>query len=579
MKTFVRLLAFVKPFWKGVLLSIFTSAATVGSSIGLLGTSAYLISFAALQPSIAYLQVAIVGVRFFGLARGLFRYLERLSSHSVNFRLLARLRVWFYCELEPLAPARLMNYRGGDLLQRAVGDIEVLENFYIRVIAPPLAALLVTLGAGWLMTGWHPELASVLAGGLLLGGIAVPWLAHRISQAPGRGLAAARAQMSATYIESLQGLADLLAYGQESALRDRMSQSESRLAAVQMRLAWSGGVGNALGQLVGNLTLVAILLVAIPLVRAGQLDGVLLAVVSLVTLASFEAVAPLPQAAQMLEASLESARRLFELVDAQPAVLEPASPLPPPAGSELRVRNLTHRYTAAQPPALQGLDLDLPPGRKVALVGHSGAGKSTLQALLMRFWDAPADAIILDNQDIRDYRSEDARRVFAFVPQSTYLFTSTLRQNLHLARPDAPDQDLHAVLEQAGLRDWLEQLPNGLDTWLGERGQQMSGGECQRLAVARALLYDAPVVLLDEPTAHLDAITEQELIDTLHRVLAGKTVLWASHSLTGMQWMDEIVVLESGRAVERGTHAQLIKKGGLYATMYRIQHDELIADL
>jgi ATP-binding cassette subfamily C protein CydC len=243
------------------------------------------------------------------------------------------------------------------------------------------------------------------------------------------------------------------------------------------------------------------------------------------------------------------------------------------------VSNLTHRYTAAQPPALQGLDLDLPPGRKVALVGHSGAGKSTLQALLMRFWDAPADAIILDNQDIRDYRSEDARRVFAFVPQSTYLFTSTLRQNLHLARPDAPDQDLHAVLEQAGLRDWLEQLPNGLDTWLGERGQQMSGGECQRLAVARALLYDAPVVLLDEPTAHLDAITEQELIDTLHRVLAGKTVLWASHSLTGMQWMDEIVVLESGRAVERGTHAQLIKKGGLYATMYRIQHDELIADL
>lgn len=579
MKTFLRLLAFVKPFWKGVLLSILTSAATVGSSIGLLGTSAYLISFAALQPSIAYLQVAIVGVRFFGLARGLFRYLERLSSHSVNFRLLARLRVWFYRELEPLAPARLMHYRGGDLLQRAVGDIEVLENFYVRVVAPPLAALLVTLGAGWLMAGWHSQLAGVLAGGLLLGGVAVPWLAHRISQAPGRRLAAARAQMSAATIESLQGLADLMAYGQDNDLRNRLRLGERDMADAQMRLAWTGGAGNALVQLAGNLTLLAVLLAAIPLVRAGQLDGVLLAVVSLVTLASFEAVAPLPQAAQMLETSLESARRLFELVDAQPAVLEPASPLPPPAGAELRVRNLTYRYETAQPPALEGVDLDLPPGRKVALVGPSGAGKSTLLALLMRFWDAPPGAISLDHRDIRDYRSEDARRMFAWVSQSAYLFTATLRQNLTLARPEATDQDLQAVLEQAGLRDWLEGLPNGLDTWLGERGQQMSGGERQRLSVARALLQDAPVVLLDEPTAHLDAVTEQELIETLHRVLAEKTVLWASHSLTGMQWMDEIVVLEGGRAVERGTHAQLIEKGGLYASMYRIQHDELIADI
>ncbi len=579
MKTFLRLLTFVKPFWKGVLLSILTSAATVGSSIGLLGTSAYLISFAALQPSIAYLQVAIVGVRFFGLARGLFRYLERLSSHSVNFRLLARLRVWFYRELEPLAPARLMHYRGGDLLQRAMGDIEVLENFYVRVVAPPLAALLVTLGAGWLMAGWHPQLAGVLAGGLLLGGVAVPWLAHRISQAPGRRLAAARAQMSAAYIESLQGLADLMAYGQENTLRKRMRLGESHMANAQMRLAWTGGAGNALGQLVGNLTLLAVLLAAIPLVRTGQLDGVLLAVVSLVTLASFEAVAPLPQAAQMLEASLESARRLFELVDAPPAVLEPASPLPPPAGAELRVCNLIHRYDAAQPPALDGVNLDLPPGRRVALVGPSGAGKSTLLALLMRFWDAPPGAISLDHRDIRDYRSEDARRMFAWVSQSAYLFTATLRQNLTLARPKASDQNLHAVLEQAGLRNWLEGLPNGLDTWLGERGQQMSGGERQRLCVARALLQDAPVVLLDEPTAHLDAVTEQELIETLHRVLDGKTVLWASHSLTGMQWMDEIVVLEGGRVVERGIHAQLIEKGGLYASMYRIQHDELIVDL
>lgn len=579
MKTFLRLLSFVRPFWKGVLLSLLASAATVGSSIGLLGTSAYLISFAALQPSIAVLQVAIVGVRFFGISRGVFRYLERLSSHAVNFSLLSRLRVWFYQALEPLAPARLMQYQSGDLLQRAVGDIEVLENFYVRVIAPPLAALLVTLGVGWLMGSWRAELAGVLVSGLLLGGIAVPWLAYRMSKHPGQKLVEARSNLSAGYVESLQGLADILAYGQETALRQRLSRNEKQLASAQMRLAWAGGAGNALSQLTACLTLFIILLVAIPLVRGGQLDGVLLAVVSLVTLASFEAVTPLPQAAQMLEASLNSARRLFELADMQPVVQEPHAPLPAPAAGEIQVRNLTFRYEKSLPDAVQQLDLILPPGRKVGLVGPSGAGKSTLLALLMRFWDAPSSTILLNGEDLGKFRSEDIRRLFSLVSQSTYLFTATLRQNLLLARPDAEDATLESVLAQVGLSDWYAGLPDGLNTWLGEHGQQMSGGERQRLAVARALLQNAPVVLLDEPTAHLDALTERQLTETLHTVLRGRTVLWATHSLTGMEWMDEIIVLDKGRIVERGTHKQLIKSGALYAQLWQIQHDELINDL
>lgn len=579
MTTFVRLLGFVRPFWKGVALSVLTSAATVGSSIGLLGTSAYLISFAALHPSIALLQVAIVGVRFFGISRGILRYLERLTAHSVNFKLLSRLRVWFYRALEPLAPARLMQYHSGDLLQRAVGDIEVLENFYVRVIAPPLAALLVTFGVGWLTGGWRVELAGVLVAGLLLGGIAVPWLAWRISKIPGRELVAARAALSAEYIESLQGLADLLAYGQEAALRQRLNEHEQRLSVAQMRLAWAGGAGNALSQLTANLTLFAVLLVAIPLVRGGQLDGVLLAVVSLVTLASFEAVAPLPQAAQMLEASLKSAQRLFEIADSRPAVEDPAAPLPPPVASDIQVRNLSFRYEDSLPEALNHVDLTLPVGRKVALVGPSGAGKSTLLALLMRFWDAPAGTILLNGQDIRDFRAEESRRLFSLVSQTTYIFTATLRQNLLLACPDAGETALENALTQAGMGDWFTHLPEGLDTWLGERGQQMSGGERQRLAVARALLQDAPVVLLDEPTAHLDAITERQVIETLQATFRGHSVVWATHSLAGMDWMDEIVVLDAGRVVERGTHKQLLKSGGLYANLWQIQHNELIKDL
>ncbi|WP_172797891.1 amino acid ABC transporter ATP-binding/permease protein, partial [Longilinea arvoryzae] len=330
--------------------------------------------------------------------------------------------------------------------------------------------------------------------------------------------------------------------------------------------------------LTANLTLFIILLVAIPLVGAGKLDGVLLAVVSLVTLSSFEAVAPLPQAAQMLEASLDSARRLFELVDAEPAVSEPDAPSKPPVSADLSVRSLTFRYEAGLAPALQGADLELTPGRKVALVGPSGAGKSTLLALLMRFWDVPAGTVFIDGQDIRSYRSEDARRLFSLVSQTTYLFTATLRENLRLANPDAGAGDFERALDQAGLRDWFVRQPDGLDTWLGERGQQMSGGERQRLSLARALLQNAPVVLLDEPTAHLDPLTEREIIHTLHAVLKEQTVLWATHSLKGMEWMDEIVVLDRGQVVERGTHRQLMKLDGLYARMWRIQNEALPPD-
>jgi ATP-binding cassette subfamily C protein CydC len=578
MKTFLRLLGFLRPFVGGIGLSVLASTATIASSIGLLGTSAFLIASAALQPSIAALQVAIVGVRFFGISRGAFRYLERLNSHSVNFKLLANLRIWFYQALEPLAPARLIGYQSGDLLQRAVGDIEVLENFYVRVISPPLAAFLVTIGAGWLLGGWKSSLAGVLIGGLLLGGIAVPLIAYHLGRIPGQTLVKVRAELSASYVETLQGLADLLAYGQETAVRTRLGKLEQKLSTGQMRLAWAGASGNALGQLTANLTLLLVLLVAIPLVSTGKLEGVLLAVVSLVVLASFEAVSPLPQAGQMLEACLASARRLFKLADLEPAVKEPATPLAAPDAGKLSLRNLSFTYGDSLPMVLRDIDLIVAPGRKIALVGPSGEGKSTILALLMRFWEPTSGAILLGSNDYRLYRSEDTRRLFALVSQSTYLFTATLRQNLLLAKPDADEAELLRVLDQAGLQDWFRQLPNGLDTWLGERGQQMSGGERQRLALARMLLQDAPIVLLDEPTAHLDTIYARQLIETLQAVLENHTVVWATHNLVAMDWMDEIIVVDEGRIVERGKHASLLSSGGLYARLWKIQNTELIPD-
>jgi len=576
-RTMARLLRLLRPFVGWVLFSVLLGVATIASGIGLLGTSAYLIARAAQHPSIAVLQVAIVGVRFFGITRGLFRYLERLISHSVNFRLLAQLRSWFYRRLEPLAPARLQAYRSGDLLSRAMGDIETLENFYVRAVAPPVVALVVTVGMALFVGQWSAALGWLLAGGLLAAGAGVPCLTYGLSRHSGRQLVAKRAELSAGLVDSVQGLSDLLAFGGQAAQRETLARRSAALGAAQMRQAWVSAAGNAAGQLLANLTLLGVLLLAIPLVTAGRLDGVMLAVLALLTLSSFEAVTPLPQAAQQLTASLEAARRLFDLVDASPAVDEaaPAPPLEAVVAGRLVVRNLCFRYAPGLPPALCDLNLTVTPGQRVALVGPSGAGKTSLVNVLLRFWEYEAGEIELNGVDLRRWPLEAARRQMALVTQSTYLFTATLRQNLLLGNPQAGEAELLQALERAGLGTWLAGLPVGLDTWLGEHGLRMSGGERQRLAVARTLLRPAGMWVLDEPTAHLDALTGRELVRTLLTVTQGCSAIWITHRLDGLEAMDEIVVLQAGRVAERGRHADLLARRGTYARLWELDHDAL----
>ncbi len=571
----VRLISFLRPFAAQSALSILLSAATVASSIGLLGTSAFLIASAALHPSVADLQVAIVGVRFFGITRGLFRYAERLLSHWVNFSLLARLRGWFYRALEPLAPARLQDTHSGDLLGRITAGIDTLENFYVRAVAPPVSAVLITVGMAWFTGRWDPRLGLVLAGGMLLAGVGLPLLSYRLGRAPGKRLAILRADLSAALVDGIQGLSDALAYGQAAARAETVSRLGEETGRAQLRLVLAGAAGEALSLLVTNLTLLLVLAVAIPLVSGGQLDGVLLSVLALLTLASFEAVAPLPQAGQQLESSLAAARQLFAVVYASPAVSDPAAPLPLPPAFHLAIRSLTFRYRPDDVPALQDFHLDLPPGKRVAVVGASGAGKTTLLSLLLRFREVEPDRITLNGRDLRCYAAADVRRRTAYIAQSTYLFAATLRQNLSLANPSASEEQMRRALSQAGLEEWLASLPEGLDAWPGEHGAQLSGGERQRLAFARAVLQDASLYLLDEPTAHLDALTERALMAVLETLTRGRSLLLVTHRLTGLDWLDEIIVLDQGRVIERGSHAQLLALGGEYARLLQIQNRDL----
>jgi ATP-binding cassette subfamily C protein CydC len=550
---------------------------TLAAGVGLMGTSAWLLSKAALHPSIAAISVAVVGVRAFGVARATLRYLERLASHDVTLRLLARLRVAVYRALVPLAPARLAGYRSGDLLGRVIEDVAALETLYVRVIGPSLAAVAVAALVVLVLWPFGPPLAAAAVLGLAASGTAFPWLAWRLGRGPGRRLASLRGDLAARLVDAVQGQADLLAFGREADHAAAVGAVSRQAVGEQQRLARASALGGSLTGLGADLTAVAVLALAIPSVRAGDLDGVHLAVVTLVTLAAFEAVAALPAAWLGLGAVRESAGRLFEVTDQPPAVAEPAGPDAGPAAAPaaapraLEARDLRFTYPGEPRPALDGVSLRLEPGRRVAVVGPSGSGKSTLVHLLLRFWDVPPGSLLLDGGDARAWPSDRVRGAIAFAAQRAHLFTGTLRENLALAAPGAAEAALRAVLATVRLDDLVARRPEGLDTWIGEQGLQLSGGERQRLALARALLKDAPFLLLDEPTAHLDALTERDVMREIVRAGEGRATLLVTHRLVSLEAFDEVLVLERGRVAERGRARDLARSGGTFARLLALR--------
>jgi len=567
------LLGFLRGYEPLVTLSVLLGALTIGANISLLGTSAWLIAAAALQPPLGSLYVAIVGVRFFGIARAAFRYAERLVSHDVTFRVLARLRVWLYRQLEPLFPAILATHRTGDLLARIVGDVEVLENFYVRLLAPVLVAGVTAAGVGLFLAGYGPELAAVFLGCFVAAGGLLPlWMRH-LGREPAREVVARRAHLSGLLVDGILGLADLLAYGRADAHAEGLAQADAAYGRAQQHLARLSAFHTGLGTLLTNLALWGLLVLAIPSVAAGRIEGVMLGALGLLTLAAFEAATPLPQAAQTWESVRTAAGRLLELADSPPPVREPAHPAPLPQEASLEVDGLTFTYPGATRPALDGVSFRVPAGKKVAIVGPSGAGKSTLAHLLLRFWDPERGEIRLGGVPLKALPSEAVRSFFVVVPQRVEVFSATLRENLLLARPGATPEELEEAVQAAGLEEVVSRLPQGYDTYLGERGGQLSAGERQRVAIAQAVLRlrEAPILLVDEPTAHLDPATEREVVASLLRLAQGRTVVWISHRLVGMEGMDEILVLDGGRIVERGTHAELLARGGLYRRLWELQ--------
>lgn len=568
MNILVKLLKLARPYTWWLLLALITGWATITSSIGLLMTAAWLIAKAALQPSFHELQIGIVGVRFFGIARGVLRYLERLVSHSTTFRLLARLRVWFYTSLEPLAPARLSNYKSGDLLQRIVGDIDTLENLYSRVIAPPLTALLVTILMWWVLGIFAWPLSLALFCFHALAALGIPLLSAHLTRGMATKLSAVRTAQQATTIDFVQGMAELQLFNRlDSQLADMNTLKEQELDLIRRQNL----VRNAHEPLVSlcmSAAVITTLLILGPLVGSGTLDSIWSGVIVIGVMASFEAFLPLPAALEHLDADREAGKRIFDIIDAEPEVATPENPLKPGADHTIGFHNVSFSYPGSRRKALDQVSFTLEHGRKTAIVGPSGAGKSTIAALLHRFYNPTEGTITLGGIDIMNLDPDDVRNHVGTVSQRTYLFARTIRENLLIGNPQADDEELKRALEEAG----LETFSDKLDQWAGQHGMQLSGGERQRLSLARALLHDAPVLILDEATANLDTITEKAIMENMMAFGNRKTLVAITHRLYGMEAFDRILVLKNGHIAEQGSHSELMARDGLYAAMWNLQH-------
>ena len=531
------------PRWRLAVTAIL-GALTVLFGVGLMATSGYLISRAAEHPPILSLMVTIVAVQFFGIGRPVLRYFERLASHDMALRFLGSLRARFYGRIEPLAPAELASYRQGDLLSRMVADVDALQNLYLRGLLPPLVAVLagaVSIGAA---AAFLPAAGLVLAGGLLVGGVAVPALAGGLGSRAARRQASARGLLSAELVESLRGAPELVAFGAQAAALDRVRAADRTLVNLARRDAFATGAADGLGLAVTGATVAGVLAVAVTASASGSLDRVLIATLALLAVAAFEAVTPLATAARELSATLASGRRVLELVDVAPTVHDPTAPAPAPVWPfSVALEDVRARYPGQPHPAVEGVSFRLEPGERVALLGPSGAGKTTVVNLLLRFLDPERGRVTLGGRDAREFRQDDVRRAIAVAGQDSHLFSDTIGANVRLGRPDASDDEVADALRRAQIWQWISRLPDGLDTFVGEEGRELSGGQRQRVVLARALLADAPVLVLDEPTAHLDPETASELVDDVFSAAGNRTVLLITHRTEGLDLVDRVLTL------------------------------------
>ena len=574
-KNLISFLRLFRPHYRHMGLGTFLGWLSVIASVGLLGLSGWFISaaaFAGLSLGTAYLFnffYPSIGVRLFAFTRTLSRYAERIVIHDATFRMLATLRLWFYRKIEPLAPARLMQYRSTDILNRIVSDIETLDNLYVRVFSPSIIALLTIIAVVLFLVFFDVWIAGTALLFLLISGIVLPLATTKSGSDTGRQLTLGTARIRIHAVESIQGLSELMIFDAWNRQINTLKKESDALIQIQGRMSRIRGLSMAGTTLLTGLATLSCLYIGVHLVARGLLDGANLALVGFAVLASFEALSPLPAAYQYLGQTKKAAERLLEIVHAPPVVTFPNVSRAPMERFHIHFNSIDFRYEDSDPWILEKFDLHIKQGRRVAILGETGAGKSTLFNLLVRFWNPTKGCIRIGGHDLETFAEFDLRKTIGVVSQQTHLFQTTLRENLLMAQPHADEAALNCALEKAQLLDWVKGLPRGLDSWIGEAGSGLSGGQARRLCLARMFLQDAPIWVLDEPTEGLDKRTEQKVMQALFQAAQNHTLLVITHRTSALEHFDDIILMEQGRIIARGEHDALMRTSQRYAALVR----------
>ncbi len=565
----------IQRHWPAMALGALLSLLAAMAAIGLLCLSGWFLAASAY----AGLNVATakafnfflpsIGVRLFAMTRTLARYGERIVSHDATFRILETLRGWCYGRIEPLVPARLSQYHSGDLLTRIITDIDTLDNLYLRVLSPTAVAMAVMALLVGFMACFNPLIALHTALMLILAGVALPVIADRMARSAARRLNRQTAHLRTHVADGLHGLAALLTCGAHTVFLDRLAQRHQALVQSQRKMSSVTGITAALMSISSGIAVLGTLFIGVQALADKTLSGPHLALLCLAVMAGFEIVGGLPHAYQFLGQTRRAAARLTEVTQLAPAVAYPTTAEPVPTDCQLEFKRVGFSYAGPGQAAVRDLSFQIPLGRRTAIMGPTGAGKSTLLYLLARFEDPTCGEIRLARRPLADYTEETLRRLVCIIDQRAHIFNGTLRDNLLIANPHADEADIRRALDTVRLDNFVDRLPQGPDTWVGEAGRLLSGGQARRLAVARAVLSPAPIWVFDEPTEGLDADTADAMLSGLLNQGRGKTIIMVTHRAEAIDQMDQVILLENGRMVAADSPGQLKADSDFFKDLIR----------
>lgn len=548
-KILFRLLLLFRPYWLWMLLGILLSLITIIANVGLLALAGWFISIMGIAGVAGVTQVnyftPAAAIRGFAIARTAGRYAERLVTHEATFRILSGLRSWFYDHLEPLAPAVLQNYHSGDLLSRMRADIDHLENFYLRIFSPIIVAVLAVTLFSLFLNRYDHKLFYTEIVLVLIVGLIIPLIVNRLAKSSGERMIKTKSDLRITSIDSLQGMGEILIYGIDTQQKEKISFLTQQLNDDQLTQTKLSSFSQGMVGLCANLAMWSFLIICIPLLTLAtdqKLEAAQIPMLALFALASFEAILPVPLAFQLLPETLAAAKRVFSIVDSKPIISEPETISPTPDNINISFNNV--RFSYDQKNILDNLNFDLPAGKKLGIIGNSGSGKTSIINILLKFWPYQKGNVTLGDYPIEEFHGEDLRQYFSVVSQQSTLFNSTIRSNLLLANPDSTDEEIKHACHVAQINEFISTLPAGYDTWVGEAGLKLSGGQARRIVIARALLKQAPILILDEPGESLDVETETRMLDAIINEKLDRSIILITHKKVGLSLMDEIIELQ-----------------------------------